>query len=41
MNGSQQGLSLIQQNLQQTKNFRLGKKQQQQVAANENPEEYL
>ena len=40
MNGSQQSLSLFKHNLQHTKIFRLGKKQQQQAAANEDPEDW-
>ena len=38
MNGSQQSLSLLKQNLKHTKTFMLGKKQQQ-AAANEDPED--
>ena len=40
MNGSQQSLPLLKENLQHTKNLQARKKQQQQAAANEDPQDW-
>ena len=39
MNGSEQILFLLKQNMQHTKTFRLGKNKKQQAATKENPED--